>query len=137
MPAITSVVLNDGEATPVAHTFYPIAVEGPVARYEDRASGVAVGYPQLSVSFVRAGKNSKVNRARFSIVYPVLETLGTASASGILPAPTRAYELRANVELLIPTRCTLQDRKNLRQLTNALLGTSVMTSVAENQENVW
>lgn len=137
MPAITTLSLTDAEATPVVHNFIPRGIEGSVASYADVVSGIEVGSPTCTVSFVRAGKNSKVNRARFTMVYPVLETLGTASASGILPAPTKAYDLRGSCEFLLPVRSTLQDRKNVRQLMIALINHAVGLSVVGSQENVY
>lgn len=137
MPAIGNVVINDNEATPVAHTFAPVGINGPVASYADRASGISVGYPRLTASLVVPSKGSKLYKARFKLVLPVLENITNSTMSGVLPAPTKAYDLTADLQFIMPERSTLQDRKNIMALAKNLLADAVATALVETNANIY
>jgi hypothetical protein len=58
--------------------------------------------------------------------------------TGIQPAPTLAYNLIATVELVLPERSTLQQRKDLlAYVKNALSNTAVIPPAVENFETVY
>jgi hypothetical protein len=57
-----------------------------------------------------------------------MEALGTETASGVLPAPTKAYECIANVEFVLPERSTTAQRTELLALTLSALATLVSAS---------
>lgn len=124
MTAFTSITLSDGQATPVAHTFTARRIDPTgVAKWQDISSGIAVGFPTVTASLREPIRGSKLPsyKATLKITVPVLETVSNSTYSGITPAPTKAYDCVANVELILPERSVLQDRKNLRAyLANAL-----------------
>lgn len=124
MPAVSAIVINDGKATPVAHTFEPARTSADMATYEDRVATQYIGYNKLMLMLKRPTGPSKVaNRnlqAVIRIETPVLETLGT-SDSGITPAPTLSYRPMVEVVFTLPERSLEQERKDLRfYLYNAL-----------------
>ena len=49
MAAVANIVINDGQATPVAHTFEPTRVSPNLVSYHDKVSGVFAGYPSISL----------------------------------------------------------------------------------------
>nr|UYL94456.1 MAG: hypothetical protein [Sanya fiers-like virus 18] len=60
MAQIANVVINDGQATPVAHTFNPDSIDAQgVARWADRSTGIAVGFPTLSLSLRKPTAGSR------------------------------------------------------------------------------
>lgn len=123
MTAFTNITINDGQATPVAHTFTARRLENGVAKWQDLVSGIAVGFPTIQASLREPVKNSKspIYKASLKVTLPVLETVNASTYNGITPAPTKAYDVVANLDILLPERSTLQDRKNIQAyLVNAL-----------------
>lgn len=123
MPAIASFVLNDGQATPVAHTFTPTGPDkNGVMYFQDISGGIPIGYPTVSIDLksprsANAGQSSQANRvyrATVKIVVPVLESGTSASTiTGIAPTYTKAYDVVMKAEAIIPERSSLQSRKDV------------------------
>lgn len=136
MAALASIILADAAAS--ALTFAPagISTEG-VAMYEDRASGISVGFPKLTVNLRRPNKTSSNYRATVKLVMPVLEQTSPSTATGIQPAPTVAYSITATTELVLPARCSLTDRQNALALVKSALADSVITALVEQYEAIW
>ena len=113
MPSATSVVLNDGQATPVAVTFVPERVSPDLSTFVDRSTGIAMLFPRLGVSTKFAKSGGKVNRATFTIALPVGQLVNGVQ--------TVARVYRVNVEMLLPDGGTDAERKNVFAfLTNGL-----------------
>lgn len=49
MPVIANITINDGQATPVAHTFSARNNKDGIAKWADTSSGVPVRYPTASI----------------------------------------------------------------------------------------
>jgi hypothetical protein len=144
MAAVVSIVLNDAQATPVAHTFIPL---GPDQTgkwwFEDQTGSSAIGYNRISLELVRAqnpapGSNAgdRMNRVKIGVHTPKLETLGT-NDSGLTPPATVAYIPRVNVEFLLPDRATLQDRKDIRKYCDFLMAEAQVTAMVELLQGVY
>jgi hypothetical protein len=143
MPAVANIVLADAQATPVNHTFIPLGPDtNGVWWFEDQTSGTAeIGWNRISVELKRPrnpapGQSSseRMSRVKIGIHTPKLETLGNNSA-GYTPPPTIAYIARANIELMIPERGSLQDRKDLRKYTEKVLADANIVLVAEQLQS--
>lgn len=137
MPSIGNIVINDGATTPVAHTFAPVGINGAVASFADRSGGFSVGYPTITASIANPSKTSRLYKARFKVVLPVMETISNSTMSGIAPAPTKAYDLTADVTFLMPERSSLQNRKDILALARNLLANAVATALIENNESIY
>jgi len=105
-------------------TFGPEGFSLPgVAKWVDRSGGIPVGFPALTLS-VRAPSNSgQVYRVQAKLVSPTLEP---ASASTSLR--TKAYELTANLEFMLPNRSTREEREAFLSSLVGLLSTSIAAS---------
>lgn len=146
MPARANIVVNDGATTPVAHTFNP-SVSGEIDLFEDKATGIAIGFPVIMVRFRRpvapAGNgaqstaNSRVYRIELSLAYPTLEVTSPSTGTGIQPAPTVAYVNRVNSTWLHPERSTTQNRKDLHALFYNTLNNANVKSVLIDLEAFW
>jgi len=145
MSAKANIVINDGQATPVAHTFSP---RGPVDSngyhiYEDRVGGIAIGFPLLMfrvkspTSGAQVSQSNRVYRVGMSLSVPTMEVTSPQTGTGIQPAPTVSYVHRANVEYLLPERGTLAQRKDLNAYTKNFLANAVWTTAVETFEGVW
>lgn len=124
MAAIAPITINDGQATPVAHVFNPIQTADPITWSRNGDANVpVVGQEQLLMSLKNGAKTSEaVNKARITILVPVLETPSGGSSSGYVAPPKVAYFQQVNIEFLLPNRGTPAQRKDLRIMaSNALL----------------
>lgn len=138
MSAIASMSINDGQATPVAHTFAPVNVnQDGVAFWADRASGIALGYGKISMSLREPTAQSRMYKLTAKIVTPVLEVTSPSTSTGIQPAPTKAYDLTCNVDILLPERSSLTERKNLIAYVRGMLAHANVTNAVENFEAVF
>jgi len=141
MAARAGITIDDGQPTPVAHAFTPDSVVDDkglqIATWKDKASGILLAQPVLTLSTRRANKTSKVTKVTARLVLPVLETLNTSAASGVNPAPTLAYSLTMNCEMLFPDRSTLQERKDLVTLMRGFLAHTTMNKATQEYEMPW
>lgn len=139
MPAIaaikTSSIMGPTEVTTSAtvgvdKTFDPEGFIAPsVARWVDRSGGVPVGFPHLTMSLRPPTKASRVYRATVKLGLPTLETVGNAY-NGITPGPTKAYDVQAIMEFLLPERSTLAERLALLSHLRSLFITTITASDA-------
>lgn len=139
MSAIANIVLNDAQATPVAHTFAPAKTPVDGALWEDRSASQYIGYNKLSMFISRptgaikdgANRNLKLH---IKLETPKLENVTNSTVSGIAPAPTVSYRPVAELSVTLPERCSLQDRKDLQKYLQQLMANSFVTSLFENYE---
>lgn len=146
MPTYTALTINDGQATPVAHTFSPAGLDqsSNLALYADRSTGTAIGFPTVSLRLTApkgpsTGTKSdaeRVYRVSAIVRVPMLETLGTNDA-GLTPPPTVAFLAVGKVEFTLPERSSLAHRKDILAYVKNLLGQSVVTSLVQDLEPVF
>lgn len=142
MPALASLTINDGQATPVAHTFTPASRKDGIQSYLDQSGGVALGFPKITTQLAEprgSHKQSSADRkykCRVSIKVPVMETLGT-SDNGLTPPPTRAYESDVHIDFVIPERADLAHRKDILAYAKNLLSDAMVTSLVQDLEGTW
>jgi len=134
MAAVGNIVINDGQGTPVAHTFSPSTVTTEVVSYHDRSGGIVLGYPELSIGQVLPKNGQGSIKQTFRISVPTLETVTGSTGEGFAPKPTLAYKERAFVEVYHDPRSSLQERKNLNAYLKNGLANAAWTTVVENYE---
>lgn len=134
MPALANIVINDGAATPVAHTFTPIGRDSDGVTWFEQTNPVpanSLGAKKIGYKQVRGKTNGKELTQESVVSYtlhvPTLETLSN-NASGFIPAPTLAYKEIARVELRLSERSTKQERKDTRSLALNLLASTMATA---------
>lgn len=126
MPAISTIVIDDGQATPVSHTFEPVkSVPSCVWRTEDAALPV-IGQMAIAMSDTTA---RNITKFRLTLSLPAMEETSGANASGYTAAPQVAHTLRADLVLFAHGRSTSDQRKDLvTLLRNALAHAQVEDS---------
>jgi len=140
MTAIAALTIADGAATPANHTFSPVNIDQVgVAKWADRSSGIALGFPVLSFSMKTPSvKGARNYRAMIKVALPVLEVTSPSTSTGIQPAPTKAYDLLASVEFVLPERSTLAQRNDLlAYVKNFLANTTVVPPAVQSFESVY
>lgn len=149
MPQVASLVLANGEGTPVNHTFAPLGQNRETGFwwFEDQSPRVSstssMGWPRIGIRSRRAseggpGENAqaRINRVEFVVATPQLETVGT-SDSGLTPPPTVAYVDRVKGEFLLPARNTLADRKDDLAFTKNLMANAIFADLVQNLTNIY
>lgn len=144
MSAVQNISIADAQATPVTHVFTPIGQDtNGVWWWEDPSATAAIGNNRISMQLVRApnpapgqSSESRVNRVKLGLHTPKLEVVGNSS-TGITPPPTVAYILRAQVEIIIPDRSALADRKDVRKYVYQLMNEAQFTSMVELLQSVY
>lgn len=116
-----SVVRTTSATVGVDKTFDPEGFILPgVARWVDRSGGIAIGYPSITLSVRPPNKTSRVYRVVEKLTLPTLEQTSPSTATGIQPAPTKAYDCVRITEWILPERCTGAERASLLSHGNSL-----------------
>jgi hypothetical protein len=132
MADVTAIVLTDAAETPVGgtpaatnRTFNPKVVSKDLVTYRNDAELTYLGQPELTLgNRVPTGTNGNY-KASMRLKLPVLEVL-SAGVNGITPGPTLAYTLTANLDVIIPSRATYDERYDLAaMLADAINETAV------------
>lgn len=138
MAAIANIVINDGQGTPVAHTFAPAKAEADYALLEDRSAGIYIGFNKLVFNLSRPKGNAQAGtrnlKLSIKIETPKMEVVSNSTVSGIAPAPTVSYRPVCELITTFPERCSLQDRKDLQAFIKNVLANAFVTSAFESYE---
>lgn len=126
MPAIATMTINDGQATPVAHSFAPVTTDGSLAKWADRSPTIPSGYRTISHEVLPPNGSRTVNKVTLGFMVPVVATINGVD--------TVVRYSSAQVTLNIHPDALLQERKDLlAYVANSLANANVKTSV-ENIE---
>jgi len=138
MPAIANLVLADGQATPVNHTFEAQSAQvGDIpAEFLEKSAGSINGYLRLTVA-TRKSKVGSSYRTQVKISMPTLETVTGSSPSGYAPAPAVAYTELATLEVVHPDRSVLQNRKDILAYLAALCNHAEFKKIIHNVETFY
>ena len=117
MPAIAALTINDGQASPAAHTFSVIGTTGSKATWADKSGGIPAGYAKIT-NEVREAKSS--NGAHSVIAGYEFPTVGTVNG-----VTTRVRVSSASVRFNFAQDSTDQERKDqvayvINDLSNAV-----------------
>lgn len=139
MAQIANIVLNDAQATPVAHTFGPARTPVDGALWEDRSAAQYIGYNKVTMELKRptgssGGSANRNLKAIIRVETPKLENVTNSTVSGIAPAPTVSYRPMAELTFTFPERCSLQDRKDLQKYILQLMSNTFVTDLVEKFE---
>lgn len=134
MSAIAPIIINDGQATPVAHTFNPTEAVPPTYRENGNSAVPAIGQAEIMASLRMAQGGNGINKAVITLKVPVLETISGSTVGGMTPAPEVAYYMTFKGEVLLPNRSTGAQRKDLRVLMKNLLDNAQIISLIDTLE---
>lgn len=130
MPSIANIVVMDGAATPLSHTYSATqgATMGVQALWRERLTAGALKFFPTFTGWIRDAINgSDYLRQRFSLNIPI---------TGVIDGKT--VELRAskiNVEFIFHEESTEQERKDARTLIRNFLGDALVTTMIEKHES--
>jgi hypothetical protein len=129
MPAIGNIVINDAEATPVAHTFAPVTTDGATAKLANRAATTPKGFEALNVELRAPSGQATAYRLLVGFNDPVEATVDGSQ----VVVRNNSADLRLNFS----PESTAQERKNTLKLMSNLLAHATVVAVAENLEPIY
>lgn len=130
---MTDIVLTDDAATPVDHTFTPARNEPDSMLYENRETGIYVGYGKLFLALRRpTGANARNLKAIIRLERPVLKQVSGADVGGFTPAAELDYRPVAECVFTFPDKTTLQQRKDIHKMFKDALQESPVESLIQN-----
>lgn len=127
MSAIANIAIQDGQSSPVTHTYKPIE-SGINAFLRENVTNVPL-VAQGNVRLVtKVSQANPVKRKTLILELPVQEVVTGSNAAGYSAAPKIAHVVRMKVELTCHERATSAERKDVRTLIkNALLDAQVIS----------
>lgn len=122
MPAIGNVTINDGQATPLSHTFTAITPQSGTtpSLWADLSVAVEEQRPTLSAVVRKASGNSKRSKAIQTIAVPLVRT----DTSGI--ASVVDY-MSFRIEGTIPSIATDVEKKNALAYAKNFFSTTIIS----------
>lgn len=126
MPAIAALTINDGAATPVAHTFNPVTTDGSLASWADRSPTIPSGYRTISHEVASPNGSRTTYKVAMGFKFPIVATVD--GVDQVIRYSSGQIVLNCHPD------DTLQNRKDqLAYMANYLANASVKSSV-ENLE---
>lgn len=128
MSDISTLVVNDGQATPVSHTFTPVNVGAALVEWHDKSADSVLGRPSVTLGDRKPTAQNGNRKVTLRIKVPVLETVSPA-ATGYTPGPTLAYTLSANMDIILPSRASQAEIDDLYAYMKNVLSLATMDAV--------
>lgn len=131
MASNANIVVNDGLAVPVAHTFNPVSIrDGAVADYQNK---VAASVSARETVVLKTKSNGKVRTVNVDLKVPraVTETLNGVDVVKVVDFAT------AKATLIVPIDWEAEDCKNARILLSNLLAHATIGLAVDEAEFVW
>nr|URG15364.1 MAG: coat protein [Leviviridae sp.] len=118
MPATAALTVNDGQASPAAHTFAVNGTTGTKATWLEKSAGVTIGYIRLDHEVRNAKSPTAADRVIVNIAMPTVATVDGSSK--------RVRLSSAQVVFNHSQESTLAERKDLvAYVINALSNAAV------------
>ena len=133
MPAISNIVIKDGAATPVDHTFVPSTAQkgNDPAVWLEKSAGSPLGYFRITAKVdAQVNKPSKVT---IVIATPHLAVFG-ANCCVDQNTPQVPYTEFFNGSFSLPPGSTVQTRKDILAYAKNLLALPLMSSMVVDLE---
>lgn len=139
MAAIADIVINDGQTTPVGHTFAATDVSRDgIARWQERTTNtVPVGYFEATASIRRPGKGASTTKVDLKVVCPTLEVTAGSTGGGYQAAPKLAYNCLAVCSFVMHERSTLQNRKDILAYMRNFLNATAVVNMVQDGTGIW
>lgn len=129
MPAAATLTINDGQASPAAHSFVPAAQQGTRFEWNEKTAGIPGGYFVLTHEYVKPGTPAAAFRIKLALNMP-----STATVDGSLAVVRNSS---AQLTFNLSQSSTLQERKDLlAYIANSLANANVKSSI-QDVEQFW
>jgi len=131
MATFANIVIKDGQATPVDHTFAVAFRRDNQVGWTDRSIGILAGFRNITLTTRPATNANAGTRVNVKVTDPRLATLGTDS-SGVTPNAQKAYETLCETSFLLPSGSDRQARLDiLAYLANLLANAQIKDAIVD------
>jgi len=113
--------INDGLATPVAHTFDCVDHGSDNWIWREAGTSSLLGATQISLTKLKV-KGGQLEKWRVKVYLPALETVTGQNSDGYTAGAKLAYSLTSVTDIIIPFRATIQQRKDVLAYARNVLG---------------
>jgi hypothetical protein len=139
MAAQASIIINDGQGTPAAHTFAPKGARAQadkkdVALWRDQSPANAAGFLSITETHTPVNSNG-MEKFRYVLDVPTLESPG--SGGSFVPPPTRAYGTIAVIEVWAHQRASDQELKNIAAYVKNFTALQYFSDAIIKREAAW
>lgn len=132
MPQASVLTINDGAATPVAHSFTPRGFVGPqFTTFVDLDNDTPAGRPILSVAMDPASSKRNTNRIKITFAYPKLATSAIDGSERVV------YTARFSADCIVPNDMNTEDREHFAAFIKNALANSVVNGYISDLDPVW
>lgn len=126
MPAIAALTINDGQTTPVGHSFAPVTTDGSTAKWADRSPSIPSGFRTISYEVAGPAGSRTTNKLQAGFMNPTVATVNSVDQ-------VVRYS-SAQVTLNIHPDATLQERKDLLAYIVNFFNNATVKASVENLE---
>lgn len=135
MPSIANVVIQDGAATPVSHTFKPLSVVGNLATWREQTSnGIPVGNNVLTYSVKAPANGSSVYTIQLRLSKPKVVSL-TDTSGKTVNTVLRTDLFDATFK--VGADSTTQERKDLRVMASNAAVNALLAQAFDDLETMF
>jgi hypothetical protein len=129
MPTASAIVLNDGQATPVAHTFQPNQITPQLAVFTNRDSVTSAGQMTLELGFSPASSKRSTERLSVRFNLPIEATVDGVTAV--------AYTARFLSDIIIPDSMTASQRADLAAFISNAVSDAIVQGMVTDLDPVY
>lgn len=126
MPAIAALSINDGQSTPVAHSFAPVTTDGSLAKWADRSPTIPSGFRTISYEVAPPSGSRITHKLQAGFNNPSVATVNSVDQV--------VRNSSAQVTLNIHPDATLQERKDLLAYVANFFANATVKASVENLE---
>lgn len=132
MATLANIVIKDGQATPVDHTFTPALRSGNLIEWQDRAPGVFAGFNRITLDTKSITRSGGMYRTTIKVVAPTLAVTSPQSGTGVQPNPVAAYHTETILQVILPAATNREARANaLAYMKNLLSNAQIVDAVVD------
>jgi hypothetical protein len=129
MPTATAISIDDGQATPVSHTFSPQRITPSESTFVDKSSLTSAGQNQLILGFSPSSASRQTDRIKIRLNLPTETTV-----DGITSV---AYVARSSNDIILPSQMTLDERKDAAALIANAIQHAIVKGYIEDLDPVY
>lgn len=127
MAALATIVINDGKATPVAHSLNPISSDGHLYQFRENLSSLPIiGQVVAELRLIRGKGPTPLDKVRAKVYVPCLETITGNNSQGYTASAKVAYSLQSMHEFFLPQRATSDQAKDVLAYSKNLLSNQIL-----------
>jgi len=116
--------INDGQTTPVLHTFDCVDHGNDNWNWRESGTSSQLGAAQITLTKLKV-KGGQLEKWRIKVFMPALETVTGQNIDGYTAAPKLAYSLTSVMDVIIPFRATIQQRKDVLAYARNVLSSAL------------